>query len=214
MCLVKQRHHHGIQSLLFSPCVVCRRPWTCSYNSISCHACLQSVSLHLEVEHGRTQSSSRVVLSLTMYINLLPVLLHACLIQHTSPRSAQKKKQIGNNHAQEGVGRGRQPAGQVEGDQKVGRGRRKGKKHWGAGEKPQHHHHTKPVQLGVRRHLSHCTAHIPPSSLMIGKFGLKVLPGIVATYYLHVIPTNHAASNSILKTSHSSMCICDTPVNG
>jgi hypothetical protein len=59
-----------------------------------------------------------------------------------------KKKQLGINHTQEGIGNSRQPAGQVEGQQKEGK--RKGKKHQGAGEKPQQHHHTKPEQHGMR----------------------------------------------------------------
>jgi hypothetical protein len=52
----------------------------------------------------------------------------------------QKKKQIGINHTREGIGHGRQPSGQVEGEQRERRGRRNGKKHQGAGEEPQHHH--------------------------------------------------------------------------
>jgi hypothetical protein len=36
----------------------------------------------------------------------------------------KKKKQIGINHTQEVISHGRQPAGQVEGEQKEGRGRR------------------------------------------------------------------------------------------
>jgi hypothetical protein len=47
-----------------------------------------------------------------------------------------KKKQIGNNHTQEGTDLGRQPSEQVEGEQQEGRGRRKGKKLQGAGEEP------------------------------------------------------------------------------
>jgi hypothetical protein len=50
------------------------------------------------------------------------------------------------NHTQEG--NSLQPAGQVEGEQKEGK--RKGKKHRGAGEKPQHHHLTTPEQHGTR----------------------------------------------------------------
>jgi hypothetical protein len=65
-------------------------------------------------------------------------------------KKKKKKKQIRVNHTREGIGRGCQPAGQVEGGQKERRGRRKGKKHRGAGEEPQHHHTTKPEQYGVR----------------------------------------------------------------
>jgi hypothetical protein len=47
------------------------------------------------------------------------------------------------NHTREGIGHCRQPVGQFEGEELEGRWRRKGEKHWGAGDDPQHHHPTK-----------------------------------------------------------------------
>jgi hypothetical protein len=62
----------------------------------------------------------------------------------------QKKKQIGINHTREGIGRGRQPAGQVNGGQRRGGGERNARNTAGAEEEPQHDHNTKPEQYGVR----------------------------------------------------------------
>jgi hypothetical protein len=61
-----------------------------------------------------------------------------------------KTKQIGIKHTQEGIGHSSQPAGQVKGEQKEGRKRRKSKKHQGVEEKPRHGNHTKPEQHSVR----------------------------------------------------------------
>jgi hypothetical protein len=65
-------------------------------------------------------------------------------------KQQQKTKENRIKHTREGIGRGRQSAGQVEGEQKEGRVSRKGKKHPGAGEEPQHHHNTKLEQYGLR----------------------------------------------------------------
>jgi hypothetical protein len=51
----------------------------------------------------------------------------------------KKKKRSSINHTQEGIGHGRQPAGQVEGEQQEGMWRSKGEKGLGGGEEPRHH---------------------------------------------------------------------------
>jgi hypothetical protein len=66
------------------------------------------------------------------------------------PHRKKKKKQIGMNHTREGIGGSRQPAGQVEGEQQVGRWRSKGEKSWCTGEEPKQRHKKKPEQDGVR----------------------------------------------------------------
>jgi hypothetical protein len=79
----------------------------------------------------------------------------SCNIGHDTAwrirRRSTKKKQIDINRIREGIGRGRQPAGQVESEHQVeGEQWSKGEKAWGAGEEPQHHHNMKSEQDDVR----------------------------------------------------------------
>jgi hypothetical protein len=74
-----------------------------------------------------------------------------CLFKAFGKKEKKKKeeKQTGFNHTQKRIGRGRQPAGRVEGEQWEGRWSRKGEKRLGAGEELHHHHNTKAEQYGV-----------------------------------------------------------------
>jgi hypothetical protein len=56
----------------------------------------------------------------------------------------KKKEKIAISRTREGIGDGRQPAGQVEGEQWRGKWRGKGEKGLGTGEELQHHQNTKP----------------------------------------------------------------------
>jgi hypothetical protein len=77
---------------------------------------------HLFVSKFRPESESVFVAgywpSTVSYVSQTPLFSIAC--------ARKKKKQIGMKHTQEGIGHGRQPAWQVEGEQWKGRGRRKG----------------------------------------------------------------------------------------
>jgi trehalose-6-phosphate synthase len=86
-------------------------------------------------------------------------IIAGCRRCSTGQKKKKNKQQIEINHTQEGIGHGCQPAEQVEGEQWEGRGGRKGKKHSGMGEKPQHHHHTKSEQHR-RKHIDLSHTHV------------------------------------------------------
>jgi hypothetical protein len=78
-------------------------------------------------------------------------LVATCILQQSvTKKNKKKKKRSSIYHTQEGIGHGRQPAGQVEGEQQEGMWRSKGEKGLGGGEEPQHHQNTKPEQDGRR----------------------------------------------------------------
>jgi hypothetical protein len=74
-------------------------------------------------------------------------------------------------HTQEGIRHSRQPAGQVEGEQQEGRGRRKGKKHLGLGEKPQRHAFVPDAQTGMALNVLLVAFQKNVSTRMSGPFG-------------------------------------------
>jgi hypothetical protein len=78
------------------------------------------------VHHALLAAKKRVgVTKSKIYANPEREWAMATILQGRS--RAKKKKQIGINHTRQGIGRGHQPAGQVEGEQYKGRG--KGMKH-------------------------------------------------------------------------------------